>query len=155
MGETPCSTSCRWGFSTFSRRQPSRLKACWRRRTKISPRCRSQKRLLPRLKVVFVFYPRWWWLLHLIYLIYNLLFIVATRLNNGICMDTYTWYIYTCTLSKYIYICDSMLLFVLVYHAIYLLVIGYEYFVLVIIAVPTYQPRQLLSNWMLTWILCN
>ena len=47
---------------------------------------------------VFVFYPRWWWLLHLIYIyiiyIYYiyiyLLFIVALRLNNGICMDMYT-----------------------------------------------------------------
>lgn len=44
-------------------------------------------------------------------------FIVAMRLNNGICMDMYIWYISTCILRVYIYIyiCDSILLFVLLY----------------------------------------
>ena len=73
-------------------------------------------------------------------------------------IEYWDMYGYVYMIHIYMYIaCIYMIAYCYLYcctHAIYLLVIGYEYFVLVII-VPTYQPRQLLSNWMLTWILWN
>lgn len=63
-------------------------------------------------------------------------------------------YVWICIYDTYLHVyCVYIYIYVIAYcylycctHAIYLPVIGYEYFVLVIIAVPTYQPRQLLSN---------